>query len=152
MDEFRSPQEVRPLQGLFIGDACDAGDWKKLKAMGITHICTVALGVFPQACDEFEYLQIELLDWEEADIRSHFAKGIEFIEKGREKGSVLVHCGAGISRSATMCIAYVMYKNRIPYEEARRVVGKARPWIEPNEGFVEQLKKYEDELGIASAK
>ena len=53
-----------------------------------------------------------------------------------------------MSRSATMCIAYLMYKERLAYLEARRIVGDARPMIEPNDGFVEQLLAYQQELGI----
>jgi len=47
-----------------------------------------------------------------------------------------------------MCIAYLMYKERLAYLEARRIVGDARPMIEPNDGFVEQLLAYQQELGI----
>jgi protein-tyrosine phosphatase len=53
-----------------------------------------------------------------------------------------VHCYAGVSRSSTVVIAYIMkywkwnLKNTIDFVQAKRVVAK------PNEGFMEQLKKY----------
>jgi protein-tyrosine phosphatase len=63
----------------------------------------------------------------------------EFIEKGIQKGKVYVHCQQGISRSATIVIAWIMYKYEKSFEEAFAFVQKARPVIHPNVGFVNQL-------------
>lgn len=56
--------------------------------------------------------------------------------------------GAGISRSASVCIAYVMNKEKVSYSKAFSLVAAVRPGIEPNDGFVEQLKEYQKELNI----
>jgi hypothetical protein len=39
-------------------------------------------------------------------------------------------------------IAYIMYKNKISYEESYNIVKKCRPIIELNSGFVKQLKNF----------
>ena len=55
---------------------------------------------------------------------------------------VYVHCGGGVSRSATIVIAFIMKKYRISYIDALRRVYKKRK-VFPNDGFEEQLKLYE---------
>ena len=60
--------------------------------------------------------------------------------------NIIVHCAAGMSRSPTLVIAYFMIENRWSYEEAINFVRKRRPIVEPNIGFVKQLKSLEFKL------
>jgi len=59
---------------------------------------------------------------------------------------VLVHCEAGISRSATMCIAYLMHKNGLTMDEAYDYVKLRRAVIAPNLNFMRQLSEFEVQL------
>ena len=56
---------------------------------------------------------------------------------------VLVHCNAGVSRSATVVIAFLMKEKNFSFQEAFHHVKKRRPCIRPNEGFVKQLQLLE---------
>ena len=47
-------------------------------------------------------------DSETADISKHFKKAHEFIDENLKTRNVLVHCQAGVSRSATIVISYIM--------------------------------------------
>jgi hypothetical protein len=58
-------------------------------------------------------------------------------------GGVLVHCQAGISRSATIVIAYCMWKERLSADAATALVSAARSAIWPNLGFKTQLREFE---------
>lgn len=58
-------------------------------------------------------------------------------------GAVLVHCAQGMSRSGTIAIGYVMWRERLSYDTALAHVQQARPVIDPNEGFALQLQEFE---------
>jgi predicted protein tyrosine phosphatase len=53
--------------------------------------------------------------------------------------TVLVHCMHGISRSATIVLAYIMLKLNLHFDDATRMVLKKRNYIFPNDGFITQL-------------
>lgn len=68
----------------------------------------------------------------------------------REEGSkVLVHCKMGISRSASVVIAYVMKAKNWNLHKALTYVKNKRTCIKPNENFLKQLEVYQ---GILSAR
>ena len=56
-----------------------------------------------------------------------------------EGGRVLVHCHAGISRSATTVISYLMKEHGMALNPATQLVRSRRWFINPNPGFVKQL-------------
>lgn len=67
--------------------------------------------------------------------------------RSRQKG-VLVHCLAGISRSVTITVAYLMYKCSLNFNDAFNLVRKRKSNIAPNFHFLEQLQNFEKELKL----
>lgn len=63
-----------------------------------------------------------------------------------EGGKVLVHCEAGISRSPTICMAYIMKTQRLQLEQAFDVIRQRRAIISPNFSFMGQLLQFESEV------
>lgn len=63
-------------------------------------------------------------------------------EMKNKKMNVLVHCAGGVSRSASICIAYLMQTNGLSFQDAYLAVKKRRKCIKPNQNFVKQLKSY----------
>ena len=62
--------------------------------------------------------------------------------------SCLVHCAAGVSRSATIVLAYIMRKLRVSLSEALTLLRADRPCVQPNLGFMFQLRVYQFKLSI----
>ncbi|MEE6523091.1 hypothetical protein FKM82_021825 [Ascaphus truei] len=74
-------------------------------------------------------------------------KSVDFIEKAKASNDrVLVHCLAGISRSATIAIAYIMKRMDMSLDEAYRFVKEKRPTISPNFNFLGQLLDFEKKI------
>uniref|UniRef100_A0A6B2LJQ5 protein-tyrosine-phosphatase n=1 Tax=Arcella intermedia TaxID=1963864 RepID=A0A6B2LJQ5_9EUKA len=61
---------------------------------------------------------------------------------------VLVHCDAGISRSATMVIAFLIKIQNMTLPNALKFLKTKRPEVEPNHGFLYQLFSYEKSLYV----
>lgn len=110
--------------------------------------CVVSVGSLESSyelCtyDHIKYHRIVCCDEPDQQLYVHFEEATRFIH---ESGRVLVHCVMGISRSATICIAYLMRYHLRSFHHAFDMVKKARPCIEPNEGFIKQLTAYEQTL------
>lgn len=61
-------------------------------------------------------------------------------------GRVLVHCAMGISRSATLVLAFLMIYENMTLVEAIQTV-QAHRNICPNSGFLRQLQVLDNRLG-----
>lgn len=64
---------------------------------------------------------------------------------------MFVHCQAGISRSATICLAYLMRTNRVKLDEAFEFVKQRRSIISPNFSFMGQLLQFESQVLASSS-
>ena len=88
-------------------------------------------------------------DTSEFDISQCFEEAYEWIRSGLEKGNVLVHCAAGVSRSATFILVYLMRSRQEGFENSLAYLRTKRPICNPNQGFQRQLKEYASKLGLA---
>ena len=122
----------------------DKNKLKKLKKMGIKKILTV-IAAFGNhfSSNEFIHKTIEVEDDFKTNIICYFKECFSFIE-GTDK--VFVHCAAGMSRSPTIVIAYLMWKKKIFLNDAMELVREKRPIIMPNANFMNQLKIFQDLL------
>ncbi|XP_074159030.1 dual specificity protein phosphatase 19 [Sminthopsis crassicaudata] len=129
---------------LLLGSQDVAHDLDTLKKHKVTHILNVAYGVENAFLNDFTYKHISILDLPDTNIISYFPECFEFIEEAKLKdGVVLIHCNAGVSRSAAIIIGFLMSTEKITFTSAFSLVKNARPAICPNSGFMEQLRAYQ---------
>ncbi|CAE7711302.1 mpl1 [Symbiodinium sp. KB8] len=95
---------------------------------------------------KFEVKIIGADDIEDCNISVHFQEIADFIEAGRKKGGVVIHCAAGVSRASTSCMAYMMIKEHWSLQAAHRRVHAVRSIIHPNSGFWRQLNDLQASL------
>lgn len=94
--------------------------------------------------DHISTLHVRLLDTETSDIQSYFDRVSRFIDAQlKEGGKVLVHCGAGVSRSVTLIMAYLISYKKYNLRSAYALVRNKRKIIRPNNGFFRQLIEHE---------
>ncbi|XP_042096750.1 dual specificity protein phosphatase 13A isoform X6 [Ovis aries] len=145
--------EVWP--NLFLGDAYAARDKNKLTQLGITHVVNVAAGKFQVDTGAkfyrgmpLEYYGIEADDNPFFDLSVYFLPVARYIRSALSvpQGRVLVHCAMGVSRSATVVLAFLMICENMTLVEAIQTV-QARRDICPNSGFLRQLQVLDNRLG-----
>ena len=78
------------------------------------------------------------------NLGTHFDAAADFIARGLKNGTgVLVHCHAGISRSTSCMLAYLMKYEGFGRASALALCRKKRPIVNPNPGFMKQLSDFE---------
>jgi protein phosphatase slingshot len=142
---YQSTNKITP--NLYLGDATIARSKYFLEnnnIHGIINATTNEPNAYPES---YEYLRININDEPSEQIRSFFQDIFEFIRRHHSHGhSVLVHCQMGISRSATLVIAYLMIDGHKTLGEAFQQVKGVRQQIDPNDGFIRQLRELEISL------
>jgi len=161
---MNSQKEYRPtrnsegiykiMDGLYISGIEGAKDYMTLQKERVTHILNMVgpsvydhplsggreKSYFPQL---FKYKIITADDNPEQDLMRYFPETSLFIHEGRMSGGILVHCYAGVSRSASVIMAYMIDTLKLDAATAFEVLKRGRPQAYPNEGFQKQIKQYE---------
>ncbi|KAI6184229.1 Protein-tyrosine-phosphatase [Aphelenchoides bicaudatus] len=135
------------LDFFFLGSQQDAQNPTILKKFGITRVINLSDAPKSDLIEPDNFLRIPIRDSHDAKILPHFDEAFEFIEEARRTNQkILVHCLAGISRSPTLCIAYIMRSKGWTCDKAYKFVKSRRPSVSPNLNFVGQLFLYEEHL------
>ena len=125
-----------------IGSCEDAEDIPQLDKHNITHV----LNVTTRPCIEKVVasritMQIPIFDSLSQDILQYFQQAFDFIDIARKipNAKLLIHCHAGISRSVSFAIAYVMWAEQKSFDDTFALIHKHRPCASPNLNFMGQL-------------
>ncbi|VDN21183.1 unnamed protein product [Gongylonema pulchrum] len=141
LDKLCDISEVRPY--LFLsGFGCITE--KKLRAHGITHIIDATNLPNNPRYRGIEVMEIFVDDSLIADLTPHFPLAAQFVRDSQKQGGkVLIHCAAGISRSAALCIICLVLNEGRSLREAYYDVLEKRPFISPNIAFWRQMIDFE---------
>uniref|UniRef100_A0A1I7Z4L4 protein-tyrosine-phosphatase n=1 Tax=Steinernema glaseri TaxID=37863 RepID=A0A1I7Z4L4_9BILA len=141
------PTQIFPF--LYLGSQKDALNRELMKEHNITYVINLSVNC-PRPdfiSDDSKFIRFPVNDTSTAKLLPHFEQAFHILEQVRAKNEVaLIHCLAGISRSPTMAVAYVMRHRKMNQDEAYRFVKERRPTISPNFNFMSQLFEYEKQL------
>jgi len=164
MHQILLPPPAQHLGHLWLGSFAAISDPDLLRKHRISHLVQVLdVPWLPPVNDpNMTVTRIDIMDIPSADLKSHLDDACARIEKSLAAGkNVLVHCQQvhlsflsltfpltlsslkGISRSASVVIAYLIKNHGMSYEFAFAFVKKYRACIKPNSGFAKCLKEWE---------
>lgn len=135
---------------LWLSNEHTAFNYSHLTKLGIKQILTVGTEIPERSEDDiknFNTMRIDIYDHHGETIYNWFDKANIFIERG----PTLVHCVAGVSRSASIVIAYLMSSEKISFGQAYKLVFAVRR-VCPNTGFLTELNMLERDLDVAKTR
>ncbi|CAE6429810.1 unnamed protein product [Rhizoctonia solani] len=130
------------IENLWVGDFGAATSIELLEMAGVKYVVSCMRGKV-RVHETMRRHQIPLDDTEEQDVLAYLPATISFIQKSLASGDgVLIHCMAGMSRSATIAAAYLMYSQGLDPTGALELIREVRPTIQPNPSFLHQLEVF----------
>ncbi|XP_021119655.1 dual specificity protein phosphatase 8 isoform X2 [Heterocephalus glaber] len=144
---------TRILPHLYLGSQKDVLNKDLMTQNGISYVLNASNSCpKPDFICESRFMRIPINDNYCEKLLPWLDKSVEFIDKAKLSScQVIVHCLAGISRSATIAIAYIMKTMGMSSDDAYRFVKDRRPSISPNFNFLGQLLEYERSLQLLAA-
>lgn len=110
----------------------------------VRHILNVTREIDNFFPGTFDYFNVRVYDDEKTNLLKHWDNTFKYISQAKKEGSkVLVHCKMGVSRSASVVIAYAMKAYDWSFSEALDHVKTNRNCIKPNKNFLTQLETYQ---------
>jgi protein-tyrosine phosphatase len=135
-------REISPvMEGLYISGVAAMQRAEELRALNIGAVVRLdradrAAGQWPQ---DFALLDTPIMD-RTAVHPMILEQTTAFIHRQREAGkNVLIHCQMGVSRAATVTLAYLIQYEQKSLAEAYKLLCAARPFVYPNSLLLESL-------------
>ncbi|XP_064784633.1 dual specificity phosphatase 28 [Oncorhynchus masou masou] len=140
-------QLCKVTNALFISNARSACTDDLIQQEAVTLCINVSKQQpFPES-SRIAVLRVPVYDDPTEDLYRYFDSCADAIRDEASKGGhTVVYCKNGRSRSATICVAYLMKYRKLSLAEAFTKVRTSRSVVDPNSGFWAQLERYEQEL------
>ena len=129
-------------KNLYIGSYIEATNSQWLAFHGITHIVNMSTehrNYFPR---RFRYFRGDLYDHPMQSLEKTLKVGFLFIRNAiAQGGTVFVHCHAGVSRSSSMVLYYLMKTYGWSLDSSVAYMRRTHPRTNPNAGFMMELRR-----------
>lgn len=133
---------ISKIDDIYLTDVHGGNNLEELKKLNVKQIINLGDESEHKVYKKYkniDYLSIVINDCENENIGKYFQQTTDFIISSN--GPVLIYCWAGISRSVTILIAYLILHKKMSYLTAYFKIKDIRPFIQPNIGFVNALYK-----------
>ena len=135
------------IDNIYLGNACDASFYYKLKNESIGLIINVTKEIPNYFEEDFEYYNIKINDvnsetFTDKTFEDTLTK-IEEYQNTHPDKKILIHCYMGSSRSATIVLAYLMKIHAMTLQESLKLLKKKRSIVNVNTSFYTNLKEIE---------
>ncbi|XP_065371759.1 protein phosphatase Slingshot [Calliphora vicina] len=141
LGQMDAPTEI--FDHVYLGSEWNASNLEELQKNGVRHILNVTREIDNFFPGMFDYLNVRVYDDEKTNLLKHWDNTYRYITRAKAEGSkVLVHCKMGVSRSASVVIAYAMKAYNWEFQKALQHVKQRRNCIKPNKNFLNQLETY----------
>jgi dual specificity phosphatase 12 len=135
------------IDNLWLGAISSSCNREKLHEHNIDTIVSAILGATAPYPFDFDYERASLADTETENIIANFYRLLPIIHsKLLQQKGVLVHCKLGKSRSCSIVAAYLIFYKQMTTDEALEFIRNKRSQIDPNPGYIRQLRQFEMEV------
>ena len=143
--DLRVPSAIR--EWLYLGSEDHFFDEELLKKLGITHVLSCVSGSVGQR-EDVVHFRVPMSDTGTSMLEDIvFAEAFPWLMDTLQQPDtkVLVHCHAGINRSATVVVGFLMFAEKLPLKKAHQVV-ESRRGICIHDDYMKQLREYDKAL------
>jgi protein-tyrosine phosphatase len=137
---------------IYLGSLQAALDEENLRKNCICGVLTVANQLKVHFSGEILHLEVAIADHPCANILEALPQSLEFIDRiissetdndSSPRKCIFIHCASGISRSVSVCCAWLMIRQNMSFDQSLELIRRNRPRANPNLGFRQQLSYLE---------
>ncbi|EPQ57630.1 phosphotyrosine protein phosphatases II [Gloeophyllum trabeum ATCC 11539] len=145
LDDFL-PQENEIIPRLYLCDLYTATCPKVHDRLGITHVLSAVRRPWFSFPPPVQHLNVPIEDTGSANLLAYLDAAVAWLHRSlcsSTSARVMVHCVWGMSRSASIVVAYLIVKYHMTLDNALAWVRLKRTVVRPNHGFMAQLEIFE---------
>lgn len=127
---------------LYVGSLKDAAQLASANPMKIAAVLSLCPEQIEQRSPSIHYMRLPIADAQPISARQ-FEEIMAAIERGLQRGGLLVHCVAGYSRSPILAAAWMDRRGSLGFEAALREIAEIRT-IDPSPVLLKSIKEHLD--------